>query len=41
MLNLQEIDTSTNNIYFDFDEISINNLKHEHKPVDFKLRDLP
>ena len=36
MLDLREIDTSTNKIYYSLEEINLSNIKPNHEPVDFK-----
>lgn len=39
MLGLREVDTSDHKIFFDYDEITLDELKHSKTPVNFKIRD--
>ncbi len=39
MLGLREVDTSEHKIFFDYDEITLDELKHSKTPVNFKIRD--
>lgn len=41
MLNLREVDTTNDKIFHDYDEITLDGIRKDKKPVDFKLRDLP